>query len=54
MLVKSRARVALSAIALLAAVLGACSTVQVGRNFELSAFESKVQRGVTTQSQVRA
>jgi len=53
MLVRSRARVTLSAIALLAAVLVACSTVQVGRNFELSAFESKVQRGVTTQAQVR-
>ena len=54
MMVRSRARVALFAIALLAAMLGACSTVQVGRDFELSAFESKVQRGVTTQAQVRS
>jgi outer membrane protein assembly factor BamE (lipoprotein component of BamABCDE complex) len=33
--------------------LGACSTVQVGRNFDLGVFESKVQRGVSTQAQVR-
>jgi outer membrane protein assembly factor BamE (lipoprotein component of BamABCDE complex) len=30
-----------------------CSTVQVGQNFDLSTFESKVQRGATTQAQVR-
>lgn len=33
--------------------LSACSTVQVGRNFDLHAFESKVQRGATSQAQVR-
>ena len=37
----------------LMAMLGACSTVQVGRNFDLGVFASKVQRGVTTQAQVR-
>lgn len=49
MFIRSRASVALFAITLLAA----CSSVQVGRDFDLSAFESKVQRGVTTQAQVR-
>jgi outer membrane protein assembly factor BamE (lipoprotein component of BamABCDE complex) len=33
--------------------LSACSTVQVGRNFDLHAFESRVQRGETSQAQVR-
>ncbi|MHB8741493.1 MAG: hypothetical protein ACYC9L_00035 [Sulfuricaulis sp.] len=33
--------------------LSACSTVQVGRNFDMQAFESRVQRGETTQAQVR-
>jgi len=37
----------------LTAALGACSTVQVGRDFDLRVFESKAQRGVTTQAQVR-
>ncbi len=40
-------------VAWLTVALGACSTVQVGRNFDLGVFESKVQRGVTTQAQVR-
>lgn len=34
-------------------VLAGCSTVQVGKDFDLHAFGSKVQRGSTTQSQVR-
>ncbi len=33
--------------------LGACTTVQVGHDFPLSTFETKVQRGVTTQADVR-
>lgn len=40
-------------IAPLALVLAACSTVRVGSEFDLKAFESKVQRGATTQAQVR-
>ncbi|HEY5683335.1 MAG TPA: hypothetical protein VIR61_06640 [Sulfuricaulis sp.] len=52
MIVVSRLLQTTFAIALMF-LLGACSTVQVGRNFDLSVFESKVQRGVTTQSQVR-
>jgi len=35
-------------------LLSACSTVQVGRNFDLSAFQARVQRGVTTRDEVRA
>lgn len=33
--------------------LGACASVQIGNSFDLGAFESRVQRGVTTQAQVR-
>lgn len=40
-------------IAFLALFLGGCSTVQLGSDFDLRAFESKVQRGTTTQAQVR-
>ena len=36
------------------ALLTACGTVHVGRDFDISNFESKVQRGATTQAQVRA
>lgn len=39
---------------LAAMLLSACSTVMMGRDFELSAFAAKVERGVTTQAQVRA
>lgn len=39
---------------LLISMLAACSTVQVGHDFDLRAFESKIERGVSTQSQVRA
>ncbi len=35
-------------------LLSACSTVQLGREFDLSIFQAKVQRGVTTRSEVRA
>ncbi|SPE26100.1 conserved exported hypothetical protein [Burkholderiales bacterium] len=34
-------------------LLSACSTVQVGRNFDLAAFEARVQRGVSTRNDVR-
>ena len=39
---------------LLSSVLAACAAVEVGREFDMSAFEAKVQRGVTTQSDVHA
>jgi hypothetical protein len=32
----------------------ACTTVQVGRDFDASAFNAKVQHGVTTQTEVRS
>lgn len=31
-----------------------CSTVQLGRDFDLGAFEQQVQRGSTTQDQISA
>jgi len=34
-------------------LLCACSTVQVGQYFDLEAFGAKVQRGVSTQADVR-
>ena len=37
-----------------ALLLAACATVEVGLEFDLSAFDAKVQRGVTTQADVRA
>ncbi|TAN76277.1 MAG: hypothetical protein EPN14_08125 [Gallionella sp.] len=43
--------VAVSAFAFL---LSACSTVQVGQDFDLRTFEAKIVRGISTQSQVRA
>ncbi len=38
---------------LLLVSLAACSTVRVGSNFDLKTFQSKVERGATTQGQVR-
>lgn len=42
------------AAALLVSALAACGTVRVGQDFDLRAFETRVERGSTTQSQVRA
>lgn len=42
------------ATVLLILTLAACGTVQVGRDFDVRAFETKVERGVSTQNQVRA
>ena len=47
-----RRRLALVSAGLL--VLTACGTVQVGRDFNIAAFETMVQRGVTTTAQVHA
>ncbi|OGT04018.1 MAG: hypothetical protein A3F73_04305 [Gallionellales bacterium RIFCSPLOWO2_12_FULL_59_22] len=41
-------------ISIIALLLAACSTVQVGQNFDLRTFEMNVERGITTQNQVRA
>ena len=44
-------KAALAAFLLLA--LSACSTVQVGRNFDIGMFEVRAKAGETSQSQVR-
>ncbi|HTT11534.1 MAG TPA: hypothetical protein VMG60_11640 [Burkholderiaceae bacterium] len=38
---------------ILSFLLAACSTVQLGRDFDPAAFDARVQRGVTTQTEVR-
>ena len=35
-------------------MVSACASVQIGRDFDLSAFDARVQRDVTTQAEVRA
>jgi len=35
-------------------LLAACGSLQVGRDFELSTFQAKAQRGVTSQADVRS
>lgn len=42
------------AITLLISMLAACGTVQVGQDFDVRAFETKIERGISTQNQVRA
>ncbi|MBI4937958.1 MAG: hypothetical protein HY846_07040 [Nitrosomonadales bacterium] len=39
--------------AMLVLSLAACSTVQLGRDFDVRSFEAKVERGSTTRDQVR-
>jgi hypothetical protein len=41
------------AIPVLLLLLSACASVEVGREFDLKAFDSRVQRGVTTRAEVR-
>ena len=43
-----------AAIPIIALLLAACSTVQVGRDFDVRSLEMKIERGITTQNQVRA
>lgn len=47
-------RLSRMAVVLLVSALAACGTVRVGQDFDLHAFETRVERGSTTQSQVRA
>jgi len=48
------ARLAASVLLAACAVLAAgCSTVQLGRDYDLASFQANVQRGVSTQAQVR-
>lgn len=44
---------AVAAVGLLAALVAACSTVQVGRNFSVRTFAHQVVPGRTTEEQVR-
>ena len=34
-------------------MLAACGTAQIGRDFEIKSFESRVERGTTTKAQIR-
>jgi hypothetical protein len=34
-------------------LVSACTTVRVGHDFDIAAFETRVQRGITTQADVR-
>jgi hypothetical protein len=42
------------ATAVAAIALSACASVELGRDFDLAAFDAKVARGVTTQTEVRS
>jgi len=42
------------AAVLLVFMLAACSTVRIGQDFDVRAFEIKIERGISTQNQVRA
>ena len=33
--------------------LAACGTIKLGRNFDMDAFNSRIERGITTRDQVR-
>ena len=41
------------AITLFVSLLSACGSIQAGRDFDARTFEAKIERGVSTQSQVR-
>ena len=43
----------LSIILLFASLLGACTTFQVGHDFDVGAFATRIQAGQTTQADVR-
>ncbi len=43
-----------AAAGVLGVMLAGCSTVQVGRNFSVQAFASRVVRGRTTEAEVRS
>ena len=40
-------------ISIIALLLVACGTIQAGRDFNVRTFETKIERGVSTQNQVR-
>ena len=41
-------------VSLLLVILTACGTAQAGHDFDLKVFETHVERGVSTQLQIRA
>ena len=43
-----------AAVLIALSLISACATVEVGREFDLAAFEAKVVPGVTTKADVRA
>jgi len=43
----------LMVIVLATVLLSACNTVKIGRDFDLTAFTARIERGVTTQADVR-
>ncbi len=43
-----------SAVLLSLVLLSACNTVQLGRDFDVGVFAAKIERGVTSQNQVRS
>jgi outer membrane protein assembly factor BamE (lipoprotein component of BamABCDE complex) len=45
--------ISLILVIILSTALSACATVQLGRQFDLNAFATRVERGVTTQAQVQ-
>lgn len=44
----------LSILVLLTVLLSACNTVRIGRDFDLTAFTARIERGVTSQAEVRS
>jgi outer membrane protein assembly factor BamE (lipoprotein component of BamABCDE complex) len=44
----------ISIIVLSLLLLSACNTVKVGRDFDAGVFAAKLERGVTTQAQIRS
>src|SRR5512139_3227690 len=42
-----------TSILIVAVLLSACNAIQMGRDFDVGVFAAKVERGVTTQAQVR-
>jgi len=50
---RGEATIKILGLLVLLTLLGACSTVKIGREFDLSVFEQRVERGVTSQANVR-
>lgn len=40
-------------LAIVAFSLAACSTVQIGRDFDMRSVDTKIERGITTRDQIR-